>query len=177
MPPKTKKISQFLNQKTLNDDFEQKNTKLLAYWRNAKKKKKQTYEPRCWIEQWKATKTLTLRGSSSPFFFFDCTTTHVFSLFLLSSFLLSSFSLSFFLFPSLFLLSSFSLFFFLFPFFVFACSAHTHSPKKTYLITLSILLALRTPTHQRKYIFSPFQFSRPHPLSKTSFYKINFNKK
>jgi len=36
MPQKKKKKTQFLNQKTHNDDF---------------KKKKQTYEPRCWIEQ------------------------------------------------------------------------------------------------------------------------------
>jgi len=135
MPPKTKKKTQFLNQKTHNDDL--------------KKKKKQTYEPQCWIEQWRATKTLTLGGSSSPFVFFDFTTTHVFSLFLLSSFLpfpfLSFFSLSSFLLalrtPTLKRKPTFS------PFqFCFLCAhplskenlfshpfnfhAHTHSPKR-----------------------------------------------
>jgi len=117
--------------------------------------------------EWRATKTLTLGGSSSLFVFFDFTTTHVFSLFLLSSFLLSSFSLSF----------------FLFPFFVFAYSAHTHSQEKTYLLTLQFCFLCAHPFSKENLFSHPFNFhahthSPKHATSEVKWFnKINFNLK
>ena len=144
MPAKTKKKSQFLNQKTHNDDFGKKYHKPVVVVEK-RTKIKHTYEPRSWIQQWRWTKTLTLGGTSSPFVW-----SHVFS-FLPFSFLPFSLRVGF------SFLSFFSLFSFL---------LSLRNPLSTRKPNFQPFQFWR-PNPLSKTCFWPAQYSRPNPLSKT----------
>ena len=143
MPAKTKKNSQFLNQKTYNDDFGKKYHKPVVVVEK-RTKIKHTYEPRSWIQQWRWRKTLTLGGTLLPSFSLFVWS-HVFSFLPFS--LRVGFSF----------LSFFSLFSFL---------LSLRNPISTRKPNFQPFQFWR-PNPLPKTCFWPAQYSHPNPLSKT----------